>query len=107
LFRRRPGCGNLPRAQAAPTARARSYWPMPSQLLLAGFPTAAIFAPRRSLTALIQRLGRPSMRFVAVKNQTQQDMLALHRVRSLLIRERAALMNQMRGLLAEYGIVIT
>jgi len=32
-------------------------------------------------------------------------MLALHRVRSLLIRERTALMNQMRGLLAEYGIV--
>ena len=33
-------------------------------------------------------------------------MLALHRVRSLLIRERTALMNQMRGLLAEYGIVV-
>jgi transposase len=50
---------------------------------------------------------RPSMRFVAVKSQAQQDMLALHRVRSLLIGERTALMNQMRGLLAEYGIVIT
>jgi transposase len=46
------------------------------------------------------------MRFVAVKSQEQQDMLALHRVRSLLIRERTALMNQMRGLLAEYGIVV-
>jgi transposase len=34
-------------------------------------------------------------------------MLALHRVRSLLIRERTGLMNQMRGLLAEHGIVIT
>jgi transposase len=33
-------------------------------------------------------------------------MLALHRVRSLLIRERTALMNQMRGLLAEFGIVV-
>ena len=47
------------------------------------------------------------MRFVAVKSQAQQDMLALHRVRSLLVRDRTALMNQMRGLLAEYGIVIT
>jgi transposase len=35
-----------------------------------------------------------------------QDVLALHRVRALLIRERTALMNQMRGLLAESGIVI-
>src|SRR5215471_11087124 len=46
------------------------------------------------------------MRFVAIKSQPQQDMLALHRVRALLIRERTALMNQMRGLLAECGIVV-
>ena len=46
------------------------------------------------------------MRFVVVKSQAQQDVLALHRVRALLIRERTALMNQMRGLLAESGIVI-
>jgi transposase len=32
--------------------------------------------------------------------------MALHRVRALLIRERTALMNQMRGLLAECGMVI-
>jgi transposase len=41
-----------------------------------------------------------------VKSQTQQDVLALHRVRALLIRERTALMNQMRGLLAACGIVV-
>ena len=46
------------------------------------------------------------MQFVAVKSEVQQDMLALHRVRSLLVREPTALMNQMRGLLAEYGIVV-
>ena len=51
-------------------------------------------------------MTRPSMRFVVVKSQAQQDVLALHRVRALLIRERTALMNQMRGLLAESGIVI-
>src|SRR5229473_2185446 len=61
----------------------------------------------RDAEAICEAVGRPSMRFVAVKSQAQQDMLALHRVRSLLIRERTALMNQMRGLLAEYGIVIT
>ena len=60
----------------------------------------------RDAEAICEAVGRPSMRFVAVKSQAQQDMLALHRVRSLLIRERTALMNQMRGLLAEYGIVV-
>jgi transposase len=61
----------------------------------------------RDAEAICEAVGRPSMRFVAVKSQAQQDMLALHRVRSLLIGERTALMNQMRGLLAEYGIVVT
>jgi len=60
----------------------------------------------RDAEAICEAVGRPSMRFVAVKSQAQQDLLALHRVRSLLIRERTALMNQMRGLLAEYGIVV-
>ena len=60
----------------------------------------------RDAEAICEAVGRPSMRFVAVKSQAQQDMLALHRVRSLLVRERTALMNQMRGLLAEYGIVV-
>jgi transposase len=46
------------------------------------------------------------MRFVDVKSQAQQEVLALHRVRALLIRERTALMNQMRGLLAESSIVV-
>lgn len=61
----------------------------------------------RDAEAICEAVGRPSMRFVAVKSQAQQDMLALHRVRSLIIRERTALMNQMRGLLAERGVVIT
>src|SRR5246127_967586 len=60
----------------------------------------------RDAEAICEAVGRPSMRFVAVKTQTQQEVLALHRVRALLIRERTALMNQMRGLLAEDGIVI-
>jgi len=56
--------------------------------------------------AICEAVGRPSMRFVAVKSVAQQGMLALHRVRSLLIRERTALMNQIRGLQAEFGIVV-
>ena len=60
----------------------------------------------RDAEAICEAVGRPSMRFVEVKSQAQQDVMALHRVRSLLIRERTALMNQMRGLLAESGIVM-
>ena len=60
----------------------------------------------RDAEAICEAVSRPSMRFVAVKSQAQQDVLALHRVRALLIRERTALMNQIRGLLAECGIVV-
>jgi transposase len=60
----------------------------------------------RDAEAICEAVARPSMRFVTVKSQLQQDMLALHRVRSLLIRERTALMNQIRGLLAECGVVV-
>jgi transposase len=59
----------------------------------------------RDAEAICEAVGRPSMRFVAIKSQAQQDMMALHRVRSLLIRERTALMNETRGLLAECGVV--
>lgn len=54
--------------------------------------------------AICEAVARPSMRSVAIKNRAQQDMLALHRVRSLLIRERTALMNEMHGPLAEFGV---
>lgn len=48
----------------------------------------------------------PDMRFCDVKTEAQQDMQSVHRIRSLLIQQRTALANQMRGLLAEYGIAI-
>jgi transposase len=60
----------------------------------------------RDAEAICEAVGRPSMRFVSIKTPTQQEVLALHRVRALLIRERTALMNQMRGLLMECGITV-
>jgi transposase len=48
----------------------------------------------------------PSMRFGEVKTKEQQDIQSTHRIRSNLIRQRTALANQVRGLLAEYGIII-
>src|SRR5690606_6441925 len=55
--------------------------------------------------AICEAMSRPSMRFVAVKAVEQQDLQAVHRVRSSLIRERTAKANQLRGLVYEYGLV--
>ncbi len=56
--------------------------------------------------AICEAASRPSMRFVAVKSAAQQDVQAVHRVRQQLVKTRTALVNQVRGLLAEHGIVI-
>ena len=56
--------------------------------------------------AICEAAGRPTMRFVPVKNGTQQDVQALHRIRFQLVKWRTALANEIRGLLGEYGIVV-
>jgi transposase len=56
--------------------------------------------------AICEAVGRPTMRFVAVKSVEQQAALSLHRTRDLLVRQRTQLVNMIRGLLAEFGIDI-
>ena len=56
--------------------------------------------------AICEAVTRPTMRFVAVKSREQQAALALHRSRSLLVGQRTQLINMIRSLLAEFGIVI-
>ena len=46
------------------------------------------------------------MRFVPVKSVEQQAMLTLHRVRLGFVEERTATINRIRGLLAEFGVVL-
>lgn len=53
-----------------------------------------------------EAVGRPSMRFVGIKALWQQDIQTLHRARSRLIQMRNQLSSHIRGLLAEYGLVI-
>ena len=55
--------------------------------------------------AIAEAVVRPEMRFVALKTVEQQDIQALHRLRERRIQDRTALCNQLRGLLAEYGII--
>jgi transposase len=56
--------------------------------------------------AICEAVARPSMRFVAIKTIAQQDLQAVHRIRSGLVQQRTAKVNQIRGLLGEYGIVV-
>ena len=55
--------------------------------------------------AICEAMSRPSMRFVAVKTIEQQDIQATHRIRAGLIEQRTAKANQIRGLIAEYGLI--
>ncbi len=56
--------------------------------------------------AICEAVTRPTMRYVAIKSPDQQSVLALHRTRNLLIRQRTQLVNMIRGQLAEFGIVL-
>ena len=56
--------------------------------------------------AICEAVGRPNMRFVPIKNIEQQAALSLHRARQGFIRERTAQANRIRGLLAEFGLII-
>jgi transposase len=56
--------------------------------------------------AVCEAVTRPSMRFVPVKSVEQQALLALHRVRQGFIVERTAIINRLRGLLTEFGVVL-
>ena len=49
---------------------------------------------------------QPTMRFVPIKTIDQQAILAWHSVREGWKEERTALLNRLRGLLAEYGVVV-
>jgi transposase len=56
--------------------------------------------------AICEAVTRPNMRFVAIKTEEQQALLAIHRARQGFVKARTAQANQIRGLLAEFGIVI-
>lgn len=59
----------------------------------------------RDAEAICEALVRPGMRFVPIKTTHQLEQQAVHRVRSRLLSARTALVNEIRGLLAEHGVV--
>jgi len=56
--------------------------------------------------AICEAVTRPSMRFVPIKTEEQHGQLFVHRARQAYVDERTALVNRIRGLLSELGIVM-
>jgi transposase len=56
--------------------------------------------------ALCEAGGRPDIKFVPVKTVEQQAILAVHSVRALLVKQQTMLSNAMRGLAAEFGLIV-
>lgn len=61
---------------------------------------------RNDARGIAEAVTRPDMKWVAIKNMEQQDVLLLHRARELVMKHRTAQANQIRGLLMEYGVVV-
>jgi len=56
--------------------------------------------------AIVEAASRPSMNFVPIKQVDQQDIQSIHRVRNRIVKNRTALINEIRGLLLEYGLIV-
>lgn len=56
--------------------------------------------------AICEAVSRPKTRFVSIKSEEQQAVLCLHRIRQGAIKDRTARINQLRGLLSEFGIIM-
>lgn len=61
---------------------------------------------RNDAEAIVEAVSRPEMRFVPIKGIEQQDMQLIHRARELVVKQRSASANQIRGFLADYGITL-
>lgn len=60
---------------------------------------------RNDALAIVEASQRPHIRFVPVKTEYQQEINSMHRIRERLIRNRTAILNQIRGLLSEFGVI--
>src|SRR5210317_239571 len=56
--------------------------------------------------AIVEAASRPSMHFVPIKQVEQQDIQSIHRIRTRIVKNRTALINEIRGLCLAYGVVL-
>jgi len=61
---------------------------------------------RQDAKAILEACRRPEALFVAVKAPWQQELQSLHKIRDQKVKQYQALVNQIRGILFEYGVVI-
>jgi len=61
---------------------------------------------RNDAFAITEAARRPNLRYVEPRTLAQTDMIQVHRVLDRMVRQRTALINQIRGFLNEYGIVV-
>ena len=106
-----PPCRIVMEACASAHHWARRFQAMghTAELIAAQFVTPFVKSQKNDRTdaeAIAEAASRPTMRYVPVKTVEQQDVQTLHRIRSLLMRDRIAQGNQIRGLLAEYGVIV-
>jgi transposase len=79
------------------------------KLIAPPFVKASVKSPKheaRDAEAICEAVTRPTMRVVPIKQLEPPDLQALHRVRERLVKARTALVDEIRGLLSEYGIVL-
>ena len=62
---------------------------------------------RNDALAIVEASQRPNIRFVPIKTQAQQEVMALHRIRERLIKNKTALTNQAHGLLSDFDIIFS
>src|ERR1700726_3756267 len=84
--------------------RSVAAWPKPPR------PSSTLLKAQknddRDAEAIAEAATRPTMRFVELKCQEQLDLQTLHRARDRLVAERTALINQLRAILLERGIIV-
>lgn len=61
---------------------------------------------KKDAEAITIAASQPTMRYVPRRTEEQQDIQNLHRIRERLVKARTGLVNEVRGLLGEYGIII-
>ena len=93
-----------PLLRLSPRARIGRRLPVEHQPTEAAFPVSLPVEERAK--AIAEAVQRPTMHFVSIKTPEQMDLLALHRVRSRLVRQRTGVANQIRGFLLERGITV-
>ena len=112
FFERQPRCTVVMEACGAAHHWARVLGGLGHEVKLIASEAAKPFVKRgkkndpADAAAICAAASRPDAKFVAVKSLEQQGVLALHSVRSLLVKQETMLANAMRGLAAEFGLVV-